>query len=138
MATVRVARADARDRRLPAVSVRSGRPAEGYAEAGKRPFVIRVPLTQAEFNQVQTLVRRQKSALYGGVLCVAFGVAMARFPVMLPLGLCIGLVSAVLWGACWLLLRRLLPRVEPGPGAGEFTLRGVHKGFAAAVTAAAD
>jgi len=133
MATARVPRSLARDRGLPPISVRSGRPAEGFAKAGRAPYVIRVPLTQAEFDQVQTLKRRQTSALYSGVLCLAFGIAMARFPVLLPLGLGIGVVSVVLWGACWLRLRRLLPQVEPGPGADEFTLRGVHREFAAAM-----
>ena len=133
MATVRVPRAAARDRGLPLISVRSGLPAEGYAAAGRHPDVIRVPLTQAEFDRVEWLKRRQTSAVYGGVLCVAFGVAMARFPVMLPLGLVIGVLSAVLWGSCWVMLRRLLPQVEPGPKSDEFTLRGVHKEFAAAM-----
>ncbi len=115
------------------MSVRSGRPAEGFAPAGRAPYVIRVPLTQTEFDQVQMLKTRQKTAVFGGVVCALFGVAMARFPVMLPLGLLIGFVSAVLWGACTFMLRRLLPRVEPGPKADEFTLHGVHKAFAAAI-----
>lgn len=138
MATVRVDRALARDRGLPLVSVRSGERADGFAKAGRAPCVVRVPLTQPEFDRVQMLVRRQKSAVYGGVACVAFGAAMARFPVMLPLGLLIGVLSVLLWVACTLLLRRLLPVVEPGPGPDEFTLRGVHKAFVAAVEASAD
>ena len=133
MATVRVPRSAARGRSLPLVSVRSGRPAEGFAPAGRSPYVIRVPLTQDEFDQVQSLKQRQTSALYGGVLCVAFGIAMARFPVLLPLGLLIGAVSAALWVACRVRLRRFLPRVEPGPSADEFTLHGVHREFAAAM-----
>jgi hypothetical protein len=133
MASVQVDRAVARDRGLPLVSVRSGKPADGYAQTGRAPYVVRVPLTQVEFDQVQMLKNRQRSALYGGVLCVAFGVAMARFPVLLPLGLAIGVISGGLWLACWLLLRRLLPQIEPGPGADEYTLRGVHKEFAAAM-----
>ena len=133
MVAVRVTRSVARDRGLPPISVRSGRPADGFAAAGRPPYVIRVPLTQQEFDQVQTLVKRRTSALYGGVVCVVFGVAMARFPVLLPLGLAIGAVSAVLWVACWAGLRRILPRVEPGPGADEFTLHGVHREFAAAM-----
>lgn len=138
MATVVVGRAAARDRGLPPVSVRSGKPADGYAPAGAAPYVIRVPLTQDEFDQAQRLRARQRSAMWGGVACVALGAAMARFPVLLPLGLAIGVLSALLWGACWLALRRLLPRVEPGPGAAELTLRGVHRGFAAALGAADD
>ncbi len=133
MATVRVGRAAARGRSLPPVSVRSGRPADGYAEAGRAPYVIRVPLTQTEFDQVQMLKTRQKTTVFGGIVCVAFGVAMARFPLMLPLGILIGVVSAGLWVACAFWLRRLLPHVEPGPKADEFTLRGVHKAFAAAM-----
>jgi len=138
MATVRVPRAVARDRGLPAISVRSGKAANGYAEAGKAPYVIRVPLTQDEFDEVQQLKVRQKKAVYGGVACVALGVAMARFPVLLPLGLVIGVLSLVLWVACWMMLRRLLPQVEPGPKADEFTLRGVHKSFAEALKPSAD
>lgn len=138
MATVRVGLNDARERRLPPVSVRSGEKADGFAKAGRPPYVVRVPLTQSEFDQVQTLTSRQRSAIWGGVLCVAFGAAMARFPLMLPLGLVIGVVSLVLWVACALLLRRLLPKVEPGPGAGEVTLRGVHRGFAASLGGGAD
>lgn len=133
MVTARVQRSRARDRGLPLVSVRSGEPADGYAKAGRAPYVIRLPLTQGEFDQVEMLKTRQQSAVYGGIACVAFGVAMARFPVMLPLGLFIGILSGALWCACWVGLRRLLPQVEPGPGADEFTLRGVHKEFAAAV-----
>lgn len=133
MATVRVARPAARDRGLPLVSVRSGRRADGFAEAGRAPFVIRVPLTQAEFDEVQMLRRRQRSALWGGAGCLALGAALARFPVLLPVAVVIAVLSAVLWGVCWLLLRRMLPRVEPGPGAQEFTLRGVHSAFADAV-----
>ena len=138
MATVRVARRAARDRGLPLVSVRSGRTADGYAEAGKAPYVIRVPLTQLEFDHVHRLKARQRTAMWGGVACVAVGAAMAKFPVMGPLGLVIGVVSVALWVACRLLLRRILPVVEPGPGSDELTLRGVHKGFVAAVKSATD
>jgi hypothetical protein len=133
MATVRVPRAEARERGLPLISVHSGKPADGYAAAGRAPYAVRVPLTQAEFDQVQMLRKRQTSVLYGGVACVAIGVAMARFPVLLPLGLVIGAISAALWGTCWFRLRRLLPQVEPGPRADEFTLRGVHREFASAI-----
>jgi hypothetical protein len=138
MAVVRVGRSLARDRGLPLVSVRSGKPANGYAEAGKVPYVVRVPLTQDEFDQVQMLRTRQKTAMYGGVACAAVGAAMSKFPVLLPLGLLIAVLSAALWGACWVMLRRLLPRVEPGPKAHEITLRGVHKGFATAVRSSTD
>jgi hypothetical protein len=138
MAMVRVGLADARERRLPLVSVRSGERADGFADAGRAPYVVKVPLTQAEFDRVQLLEARRRSAIWGGVVCVAFGVAMARFPVMLPLGLAIGLLSVALWGACVLLLARLLPDVEPGPIAGQITLRGVHKRFVAAVASSAD
>lgn len=123
MAIARVALTDARERRLPLVSVRSGETAEGFAKAGKPPYVVRVPLTQAEFDQVQMLQRRRQTAVWSGVACVAFAVAMARFPVMLPLGLAIGVLSAMLWGACVLMLRHVLPEVEPGPKAGQSTLR---------------
>ena len=55
MATAVVERAAARDRGLPRVSVRSGDPADGYAEAGRAPFVMRLPLTESEFDRVQDL-----------------------------------------------------------------------------------
>jgi hypothetical protein len=132
---VQVPRGVARDRKLPLVSVRSGKPADGYAEAGSAPYVVRVPLTQSEFDQVQQLKGRQRSALWGGVACVAIGAALSKFTILLPFGLFIGVISAMLWGVCWLSLKRLLPDVEPGPGPAEFTLRGVHKDFAAAVNA---
>jgi hypothetical protein len=138
MATAEVGLNDARERRLPLVSVRSGEPAEGYAKAGRPPYVVQVPLTQSEFDRVQLLETRRRSAILGGVACVALGVAMARFPVMLPLGLAIGVLSFALWGACALMLRRLLPIVEPGPKAGQVTLRGVNRRFVAALARAAD
>ncbi|MEM7141751.1 MAG: hypothetical protein AAF548_12045 [Actinomycetota bacterium] len=133
MARVRVTRARARDRSLPLVSVRSGEPADGFAKAGSPPYVVQVPLTQAEFDKLQDLKRRQRSALWGGVLCVAVGAALSKFAFLLPFGILIGVLSVALWGACWVAIKRLLPDVEPGPGADEFTLRGVHKGFAAAL-----
>ena len=138
MATARVGLNDARERRLPLVSVRSGEPAEGYARAGRPPYVVQVPLTQTEFDRVQVLEARRRSAIWGGVICVSLGVAMARFPLMLPLGLVIGVLSFVLWGVCVLLLRRLLPVVEPGPKAGQVTLRGVDRRFVAALGRVAD
>ena len=97
-----------------------------------------MPLTQAEFDRVQLLEGRRRSAVWGGVLCVAFGLALARFPVLLPLGLVIGGVSFGLWIVCELALRRALPRVEPGPGAGEITLHRVHRQFIAAVESRRD
>lgn len=133
MASVRVGLGDARRRRLPPVSVRSGRPADGYAPAGRPPYVVRVPLTQDEFDEVLGLQQRRRSALWGGVACLALGVAMARFPVLLPLALAIAVLSAVLWALAVVALRRRLPRVVPGPGAGEVTLHGVHRDFARAL-----
>lgn len=133
MADIRVSRADARDRRLPLVSVRSGRPADGYAAAGRAPYVARLPLTQAEFDLVQRLQRRRTSAVWGGVGCVVVGLAMARFPAMFPLAVVIGLLSVVLWVSAAWSLRRVLPRVVPGPGATDLTLRGVHRRFVRAV-----
>lgn len=133
MATVRVDRADAEQRRLPLVSVHSGRVGEGYAPAGRIPVVAQVPLTQCEFDRLLLLQRRQRSAIGGGVVCVVLGVAMARFPVLLPLGLVIGVLSAVLWGLAELARRRLLPRVEVGDRRDEVVLRGVHRDFVAAV-----
>lgn len=136
MAVAEVSLRDARDRRLPLVSVRSGRPADGYAEAGREPYVVRVPLTQDEFDRVQLLHRRRRSAIRGGVACVALGVAMARFPAMLPLGAVIGVLSAALWIAATLMLRRMLPQVEPAGPPGTVRLRGVHRGFVSALAGA--
>jgi hypothetical protein len=138
MATVRVDRHQARERGLPLVSVRSGAPADGFVKAGRPPYVIQVPLTQDEFDMARSLESRRRTAIWGGVACAAVGVSMSRFPVLLPLGLLIGLLSAGLWGVIWLQLRRLLPVVEAGPGSAEFTLSGVHKDFAAAVAEVPD
>lgn len=134
MATVRVLLADARDRHLPPVSVRSGQPADGYAPAGRKPIVMRVPLTQAEFDRSRLLERHKRSAVRRGIACTVIGVAMARFPAILPFGLVIGVVSAALWVVAHLALKRLLPTVEFGPDGHTVVLHGVHKAFVAAVS----
>ncbi len=133
MARITVDLGSAQARRLPAVSARSGKPAEGYAAAGPKELAVLVPLTQVEFDRVMYLRRRQKSALYGGVVCLALGVAMARFPILLPLGAVIALLSGAMWVIAALAIKAYLPGVEPGLDKGTVELSRVHKAFVAAV-----
>ncbi|MEZ5167150.1 MAG: hypothetical protein R2695_11920 [Acidimicrobiales bacterium] len=77
----------------PLVSVCSGQPADGYAAAGRPPYVVRVPLTRSSSTVCRCWRARRRGSLGGGALCVLVGVAMARFPVLLPMGIVIGLVS---------------------------------------------
>ncbi len=121
-------------RGLPAVSVRSGKSADGYAPAGPKGFGVLVPLTQAEFDRVMFLRGRQRSAIYGGVACLAMGVAMARFPILLPLGAVIALLSVALWVVATLTLKAYLPGVEVDERKGRVELTRVHKHFVTAVT----
>ena len=95
MARVEIDRGAAAARRLPPVSVRSGDRADGYAPAGKSDEQVLVPLTQAEFDQVQYLRRRQKSAIYLGVACFVVGGALSRFTLLLPLGAIIAVRGGV-------------------------------------------
>lgn len=125
--------AAARDKTLPPISVKSGRPAEGYAPVTVANRRIFLPLTQAEFERVTDLQHRQKWSLGGGVGCLAFGVAMARFPVMLPLAVVIALLSAALWGLIWFALRTYLPSMDVEGS--RIRMGRVHEGFAAAVAA---
>lgn len=133
MAKAVVTVAAARDRSLPAVSVKSGRPADGYAPVTVANRKIFLPLTQAEFDRVRHLQHRQKWAVWGGVGCLAFGAAMARFPVMLPLALVIAALSAVLWVVVVLALKAYLPSMEVDGS--RVRLGRVHDRFAAAVRA---
>ncbi len=134
MARVEVDRRVAVERRLPRVSVKSGERADGYAPAGKSGEEIFVPLTQAEFDRVKYLRRRQKSAIYGGVACFALGAALSRFAVLLPLGVIIAVLSLGLWILVTLALKRFLPGVDISPNGRRVELSRVHRGFVAAVS----
>ena len=131
MAKAVVSVADARDRALPSVSVKSGKPADGYAPVTVASRRIHLPLTQAEFDRVKDLQHRQKWAVYGGVGCLLFGMALARFPLMVPLALVIAVLSLVLWVVIKLTLRAYLPGMTV-EGA-EVRLTRVHQGFVAAL-----
>lgn len=131
MARAVVSVAAARERALPPVSVKSGEPADGYAPviaAGRRLYL---PLTQAEFDRVRYLRHRQAWALWGGVGCVGFGLALARFPAMVPLAAVIAALSAVLWGVVWVTLKAYLPVIDVDGSM--VSLTRVHDRFAAAV-----
>lgn len=133
MPAVEVPLGDATDRRLPAVSVRSGRAADGYAPAGRRPTLIRVPLTQSEFDHLMALRRRQKSGLYGAFGFLAAGAAMSRFTLLLSFGVLISVVSVLMWAVATLGAIRLLPAVEVDRHHGTVALGRVHRRFVEAV-----
>ena len=122
---------DARDRSLPSVSVKSGEPADGYAPVTVANRRIHLPLTQPEFDRVKDLQHRQRWAIYGGVGCLAFGAALARFPLMIPLGLAIAALSLVLWVVLKLTLRAYLPGMTVEGT--RIRLTRVHPGFVAAL-----
>lgn len=136
MARVKVDRGVAVERRLPTVSVKSGKRADGYVPAGKPGEQVMVPLTQAEFDHVRYLRRRQKSAIWGGLACFALGAALSRFALLLPLGAIIGVLSAALWLVVTLSLKRFLPGVEISTNGRRVELSRVHRDFVAAVSAA--
>lgn len=131
MAKAVVSVAAARDRALPSVSVKSGQPADGYAPVTVANRRIHLPLTQAEFDRVKDLQHRQKWAVYGGVGCLLFGMALARFPLMVPLALVIALLSLVLWVVIKLTLRAYLPGMTV-EGA-QIRLTRVHQAFVTAL-----
>ena len=133
MARVEVELHHATGRTLPLVSVRSGERADGYAPAGKPPGTVLLPLTQQEFDRLLWLRARQRSGLVLAPVFVAFGVALARYPVLLPLGLVTAAVSLLLWAAAALAVRRLLPEVDVDEERGRVELRRVHRRFAEVV-----
>lgn len=128
-AIVSVAAATARS--LPDVSVRSGRPADGFAPITVANHTIFLPLTQVEFQRVRTLQHRQRWSVWGGLGCLVFGAAMARFPLMLPLAIGIAILSALLWGLIWVTLKTYLPSMEVVGS--QIRMVRVHDRFAAAV-----
>ncbi len=138
MPAVEVKLADATARRLPPVSVRSGRPADGYAPTARRSNEILVPLTQTEFDQLMALRKRQTSARYGTIGFLVAGAAMSRFTLLLSLGVLISLVSILMWAVATLGVMRLLPAVEVDRGRGTVALGRVHRRFVQAVTDAVD
>ena len=122
---------DARDRALPSVSVKSGEPADGFAPVTVSNRRIHLPLTQTEFDRVKDLQHRQRWAIYGGVGCVAFGAALARFPLIMPLAVAIAVLSLILWIVLKLTLRAYLPGMSVDGT--KVRLTRVHQGFVAAL-----
>lgn len=127
----------ARSRSFPPVSAKSGHRADGYTKAGPKARAILVPLTQAEFDRVQYFRRYQRSAMRGGIACVVIGLALARFPVLLPLGIVIALLSGALWVVATVGLNAYLPGIDIDEERRKVELTRVHKRFVAAVTDAA-
>ena len=131
MPTAVVSIADARNRALPKVSVKSGGPADGYASVKIAGRWIRLPLTHREFDRVADLQKRQRRSVQGGVACLFVGAALARFPLMVPLALAIVALSLILWITIWLALRAYLPGITiEGP---KVRLTRIHAGFVAAL-----
>ena len=140
--------ADAADRRLPLVSVRSGQPADGYLgvpvglgfgerivwsvtrRSAGRP-VVQLPLTEPEFDQVMRLRGAERSGAMNAVVFVALGLALARFPVLLPLGMTIGAVSILMVLGARFSLARVVPAVDVRRGM--VTIEGAHADFVASV-----
>ena len=121
----------ARDRSLPAVSVRSGEAASGYVRVVAASRHLYLPMTEAEFERVHDLRHRQRWATIGGVGCLVVGVALSRVPLLMGLAVVIAVVSAVLWLLLALTLRTSLPSAAVDGATVE--LRRVHPAFAAAV-----
>lgn len=152
MPTVSVSLSDAVDRRLPLVSVRSGAPADGYLgvpvglglveqivwsitqRSSGRP-VVQLPMTDKEFDRVMRLRRAERSGLVNTVVFVVLGVALARFPVLFPLGMMIGAVSVLLMVTARMGLRRAVPGVSSDRGV--ITISGVHNQFVTIVESGA-
>ncbi|MFQ5556241.1 MAG: hypothetical protein ACE5GB_01825 [Acidimicrobiales bacterium] len=151
MADVRVPLDDAVGRRLPLVSVRSGAPADGYlgvplglgpvarlawiiSGRGARAPQARLPLTQGEFDRIIRLRRAQRDGIALAGLFVALGAVFARFPVLFPLGVAIGLLSLALTVTARMAEARFTPDVEPVGGA-RLRLIDAHPGFVEAVRA---
>jgi hypothetical protein len=148
VSSVQVSLADAADRRLPLVSVRSGQPADGYLgvpvglgfgerivwsvtrRSTGRP-VVQLPLTEPEFDQVMKLRNAERSGAINAVVFVALGLALARFPVLLPLGMAIGAVSILMVVAARFALARVVPGVDVRHGI--VTIEGAHADFVASV-----
>jgi hypothetical protein len=146
--SVSVSLSDAVDRHLPLVSVRSGRPADGYLavpvglrfterigwtltwRSPGRPLV-RLPLTSKEFDGVMRLRRAERSGVVNAVVFVMLGAALARVPILFLLGLMIGALSIMLIVAARIGLRRALPEVSGHRGI--VTITGVHEEFVTSV-----
>jgi hypothetical protein len=146
--SVRVSLADAVERRLPLVSVRSGRPADGYVgvplglgfverllfgvtqRSIGRP-VAQLPLTEHEFDRVMRLRRVERSGLVNTVVFGTLGLALARFPLLLPLGLVIVVSSLLLVGVARFGLARVIPELSANGGV--VTIDGAHAGFVTSV-----
>jgi len=152
VASVRVSLSDAVDRRLPLVSVRSGRRADGYlgvplglglverivwSVTQRSPGcpMVALPLTGKEFDRVMRLRRAERSGVVNGVVFVVLGVALARFPILFPLGLMIGGLSVLLMVTARIALHRAVPEVSSDRGV--VTISGVHNEFVTIVESGA-
>ena len=150
MGTVRVSISDAIERRLPLVSVRSGRAADGYlgvpiglgfwarlgwaiSRRGTNRPLAQLPLTQREFNRVIRLRRIELQGAISAPLFLVLGVAFARFPALAPLGLAIALVSIVTVITAHMTLQRILPEITRVGGSGDVRIEDPHESFASAV-----
>ncbi|RMH77382.1 MAG: hypothetical protein D6683_09085 [Actinomyces sp.] len=161
MATVTVPLAAARDRRLPAVSVRSGRSADGYVPVAvatgslgigwvlvllgppgwlllaltsdwfRDEVTVHLPHTEREFRRRHRVERARRDGIVGTVAGAAAGLALSRTPGLLVVGLAITCVSAALWVAASWARGALTPDLRLD---GErLILAGVHEDFVAAV-----
>jgi hypothetical protein len=148
VSSVRVSLADAADRRLPLVSVRSGQPADGYLgvpvglgfaervvwsvtqRSAGRP-VVQLPLTEPEFDQVMRLRRAERSGVVNAVVFVVLSLALARFPLLLPLGMTIAAVSMLMVVGARFSLARVVPGVDVRRGM--VTIEGAHAEFVTSV-----
>jgi hypothetical protein len=146
--SVRVSLADAVDRRLPLVSVSSGLPADGYLgvpvglgllerlvwsvtrRSTARP-VAQLPLTDGEFQQVMRLMRIERKGVVYSVVFGGIGLALGRFPLLLPLGLLIAALSLLSMVIARIGLARTIPDLTAHDGG--LTIEGAHAGFVASV-----
>ncbi len=133
MPTVEVPLAAATGVGLPPVSVHSGHRADGYAPAGRPAGVIRVPLTQSEFDRLMSMRQHQSAGLHGAVGFLVAGIGLGRFSVLLQLGVIISLVSGMMWMAATFGVMRILPTVEVNAEKGTVVLGRVHRRFVRAV-----
>lgn len=161
MATVTVSLAAARQRRLPPVSTRSGRPADGYVPVAvatgslgigwalvllgppgwlllaltsdwfRDEVTVYLPHTEREFRRRHRLDRARRDGIVGTLAGAAAGLALSRTPGLLAVGLAITCVSAVLWVAASWARGALTPGLRIDGDV--LVLGGVHEDFVAAV-----
>ncbi len=153
----------ATSRRLPMVSVRSGRVADGFvtvtAPTGslgvgwalvllgppgwlllaltsdwfRDEVAVTLPLTTGEFRRRHRIERARRDGIVGTVAGAAAGLALSRTPGLLVVGLAITAVSAALWVAASWARGALTPTVRVDTATARVEIVGVHEGFVAAV-----